>query len=193
MRQVISMPIEEGRADILTWHLWDTLKIPKGVIVKANKSFELFVDPISKDKSWLDTCMTNAGVLPLPQHFNIQSMKPAYAELNNKQDNKLFKDNVVFVLIIGNKVYSCGPMAIFQELPEPENFESFLDSMRIARELGFKVNSHLSFLIGDDPIGHHILQGQRLKLELVFGKSISFEEDFKLIWFLDGVISRGVQ
>lgn len=187
------MPIVEGLADILTWTMYDHLIIPKGIDKLKMDELYLFQQPRNSDKTWIDTNMYMANVLPLPEHFNIQSMRPGFGEFNSEYDNKQFTESIGFELYIGNKVYSQGPMALFHDWKTCDDLEKLLANVIKAKELGVKVNNNLNFLISDSPIGHHVLQGQYFQLNLTFNKIVTFKEEFRLYWFLDGVISRGVQ
>ena len=188
------MPVYEDRMDIVNWHLWDTVRFEAGRKIEQWEEFNLFETPRNSKKNYFETSMEQASILPMPQHFNCTSMRPSYGEFNQEYDNKQFKESVMFTFWLGQKIYSAGPMAIFQFWKTPEDLEKLLVEIQRARVLGFKCEGDsLSFLIKDaGPIGLHILQGQQFKLKLSFQYGMTFKEDFKLAWFLDGVIAREV-
>lgn len=184
--------INEEYLDVIKWSLYDTLSIESGTSFRRTDSIELFSMPQGSEKNWIETNLQIARQLPAPCHFNIESMRPSYAETNSNDANIQFRENIGFNLWIGCKIYSMGPMAMFHDWTSTNDLARLLRLIKAAKQLGFKVTNNLDFRIGDNPIGHHILQGQQFYLKLVFNRDITFFQDFKLYWFLDGVIARGI-
>ena len=179
--------------DILIWTLWDTLRISKDTSIKENTVFTLFNEPLGFNKSKLETNLYISELLPQPQHFNCCRTRPMFAALNNKTDNHQFMDNVSYIFWIGDKIYDDGLMIQYQYWDGTTDLKELLEEVIKAKEMDYNIcGGFKDYRIGADPIGHHILMNQRFSVTLVIHNKITFKEDFKLTWGLEGMLSRGV-
>lgn len=183
------MTIIEGRIDIIPDIDWDTFEVKAGEY--APIQVDMFTEPISSTKSMLKTSMYISCELPLPQHKNVTHLNIAFSESNNTKDTELFRRYCRYNFLIGQKVYDYGPMSRFQWW----NGKSSIDEMKyLAEALDLKyIGNEIDYRIGDNPIGHHILQGQTFRFELIFD-DIQFcpIEDFQMVVFLKGFKAKSV-
>ena len=184
------MPILEGRVDIIPDIDWDTYEAKAGEYQPTR--IKLFSKPISRDKSLNKTSMHLANMFPEPIHKNVTNLQVAFAESNHSKDMELFKRYCRYDFRIGSKSYDYGPMSRF-EWWNNSNL-SLSEIKNLADVLGVKfIGNDVEYRIGDNPIGHHILQAQQFFFDLIFD-DIEWcpIEDFSMVVFLKGIKARGV-
>lgn len=189
------MPIEYGYADILTNVQWDTLRFEAGTRIAPNMSYKLFTKPVAYEKTFLDTSMYRINRLPEPQHMNVTHSQVAFGALNHPDDNAAFRSAAYYEFIIGQKCFDKAPLARFtKELSSVEDFALLAQEAAFAITEGAQlIGNHVEYRIGDNSIGHHILQGQSFGVTLTIDETIIFKQPFKFVFMLEGVLSRSVQ
>lgn len=187
------MPIVEGRADIVPWCQWDTFKLKAGDYVEAGSIFRLFKDCIGGAKPTLDTSLQMESRLPMPQHMNVTHSRVAYGARNLQTDSNWFKDICTSEFYIGCKRYDKSPLTRYYDGPPHGNYEELIAHMTAAKALGLTIQgSNIDYRLGNDPIGHHIFEGQSFFVDLTVHEAFKPVQDFRFVYFLEGVLSRGV-
>lgn len=186
-------PIEEGRADIVPWIFYDRLFTAANT--PTNTEYDFFTQPVSGTKFKQDTNLDQVSVLAQPQHFNTTSLQMYFSSQMLLVDISKMLDTYYLEFWIGNKVYAEGPLSQF---PGGSGLQGFTTQTNIgAFSNGLpSPNAVIDFRIGDNPIGHHILQGQTFKVKVITNAGYTTNSSgvgLSLLCVLEGVLSRGVQ
>lgn len=188
-------PIEEGRADIVPWIFYDRLFTASNTTTAVE--YDFYTQPISGTKYKQDTNLDQVSVLAQPQHFNATSLQMYFSSRMFLVDIGTFLDTYYLEFWIGNKVYAEGPLSQFpggsgiQGMTTQTNVGAFSNGLP-------SPNAVIDFRIGDNPIGHHILQGQTFKVKVITSAGFTTSNltgavGLNLLCVLEGVLSRGVQ
>lgn len=188
-------PIEEGRADIVPWLFYDRQTTASNTTTAVE--YDFFTTPIGGAKTRQDTNMTQVQTLSQPEHFNCTSLQFYPSSRMFAVDIGTLLDTYYCEFWIGNKIYAQGPISQFPA-------GAGLYGATTQTNVGFFTNGMPSplavvdFRIGDNPIGHHILQGQSFQVKLISSAGFltnngSGAIGLNLLCVIDGVLSRGVQ
>lgn len=187
-------PIEEGRADIVPWILYDRQFTAAGSTTSVE--YDYFTTPIGGAKTKQDTNMEQVSVLPNPQHFNVTSMQFYFSSQMLLTDISKFLDTYYTEFWITGKNYAEGPLSMF---PGGGGVTGFSTQTGVgAFSNGFPSPlAVVDFRQGTDPIGHHILQGQTFKVKVLtsagFATQSASPVGLSLLVVLEGILSRQVQ
>lgn len=198
----VGNPIEPNKADILPWYLYDEINVAVNTAVGPEQDF--FSVPIGGTQNTItktkqQTNMEQVSQLPAPQHFNCSALEIFFATNMLKTDIDSVLNNYYLEFWIGQKIYAEGPLFKFpggaglSGTSQQSGQQSW--SNGIANPMAI-----VDFRMGDNPIGHHILQGQNFKVKILgttfttvnssanpAGTGLNF-------WcVLEGILSRGVQ
>lgn len=188
-------PIEEGRADIVPWILYDRLTTAANTATAVE--YDFFTSPQSGTKTKQDTNMEQVSTLPQPQHFNTTSLQFYFSSRTQTVDIGAFLDTYYCEFWIGTKVYAEGPLSQFPGGSGVVGYGTQTNTFAISNGLASPM-AVVDFRIGDNPIGHHILQGQSFKVKVITAagfttSALSGAIGLNLLCVLEGVLSRGVQ
>lgn len=194
----LNNPIEEGRADIVPWVLYDRQTTAANTATAVE--YDFFTTPIGGAKYRQDTNMTQVQQLPNPQHFNATSLQFYFSSRMTSIDIGTMLDTYYCEFWIGDKVYAQGPLSQF---PSGAGIAGVTtNTAQSAFGNGFpSPNAVIDFRMGDNPIGHHILQGQNFQVKVLTNAgyttqavtAIASAIGLNLMVVLDGVLSRSVQ
>jgi hypothetical protein len=193
-----SNPIEEGRADIVPWIFYDRLFTASNTTTAVE--YDFFTQPISGTKTKQDTNLDQVSVLAQPQHFNTTSLQMYFSSQMLDLDIGKFLDTYYLEFWIGNKVYAEGPLSQFPGGSGLQGFTTQTNTGSFSNGIPSPL-AVVDFRIGDNPIGHHILQGQTFKVKVITGAGFTTTATsvnpnaigLSLLCVLEGVLSRGVQ
>jgi hypothetical protein len=188
-------PIEEGRADIVPWILYNRLFTSAGSTTAVE--YDFFTTPIGGAVTKQDTNLGQVSTLEQPQHFNTTSLQFYFSSRMLLSDIGNFLDTYYCEFWIGGKVYAEGPLSQF---PGGSGLQGFTTQTNVGA-FSNGIPSPLAvvdFRIGDNPIGHHILQGQSFKVKVLTNTGFATSGaggaiGLNLLCVLEGVLSRGVQ
>jgi hypothetical protein len=192
-----SNPIAPDKADILPWNLYDQLTTAAAVATLVE--YDFFTTPIGGAKTKVQTNMEQVSQLPAPQHFNCTSLSIYFATNMLKADVDSTLNAYYLEFWIGNKVYAEGPLQLF---PAGAGMSGYTTRSNTEFVQNGAVNcmAVVDFRMGDNPIGHHILQGQNFKVKVigntftsVAAGSPTFGTGLNFSCYLQGILSRGVQ
>lgn len=191
-------PIEEGRADIVPWIFYDRLFTSANTV--SSVEYDFFTQPQSGAKFKQDTNLEQVSVLAQPQHFNTTSLQMYFSSQMLVPDIGKFLDTYYLEFWIGNKVYAEGPLSQFPGGSGLQGFTTQSNTGAFSNGLP-SPNAVIDFRIGDNPIGHHILQGQTFKVKVITSAGFTTIATtvnanaigINLLCVLEGVLSRGVQ
>ena len=193
-----SNPIEEGRADIVPWIFYDRLFTASNTTTAVE--YDFYTNPQSGTKFKQDTNMEQVSVLPQPQHFNTTSLQMYFSSQMLVNDIGKFLDTYYLEFWIGNKVYAEGPLSQFPGGSGLQGFTTQTNTGAFSNGIPSPL-AVVDFRIGDNPIGHHILQGQSFKVKVITSAGFTTTATavnpnaigLSLLCVLEGVLSRGVQ
>lgn len=191
-------PIEEGRADIVPWIFYDRLFTASNTTTSVE--YDFFTQPISGTKFKQDTNLDQVSVLAQPQHFNTTSLQMYFSSQMLVADIGKFLDTYYLEFWIGNKVYAEGPPSQFPGGSGLQGFTTQTNTGAFSNGIPSPL-AVVDFRIGDNPIGHHILQGQTFKVKVITSAGFTTTPTtsnpnaigISLLCVLEGVLSRGVQ
>lgn len=191
-------PIEEGRADIVPWVFYDRLTTAANTTTAVE--YDFFTTPIGGTKFRQDTNLQQVSQLPNPQHFNCTSLQCYFSSQMTSVDIGKMLDTYYLEFWIGDKVYAQGPLSQF---PGGAGISGVSTQTSIGVfSNGFpSPNAVVDFRMGDNPIGHHILQGQNFFVKVLTNAGYTTQATtavasaigLNLLVVLDGVLSRSVQ
>lgn len=187
-------PIEEGRADIVPWVLYDRLFTAASTATPVE--YDFFTTPIGGTKFRQDTNLQQVSQLPNPQHFNCTSLQFYFGSKMVKADIDTFIETYFCEFWIGDKVYAQGPLI---EFPGGAGLTGVTTQTNVGVFTnGFpSPNAVVDFRMGDNPIGHHILQGENFFVKVLtnagYTTAASPAVGVSLLCVLDGVLSRAVR
>lgn len=191
-------PIEEGRADIVPWMFYDRQFTAANTATAVE--YDFFTTPIGGTKFRQDTNMTQVMQLPNPQHFNCTSLQCYFSSQMTSVDIGKFLDTYYMEFWIGDKVYAQGPLSQF---PGGAGIAGTSTQTSIGVfSNGFpSPGATIDFRMGDNPIGHHILQGQSFQVKVLTNAGFTTQATtavataigLNLLIVLEGVLSRSVQ
>ena|ERR1700722_12944444 len=188
-------PIEEGRADIVPWLLYDRLFTSAATATSVE--YDFFTTPIGGAKYQQDTNLTQVQQLPNPQHFNCTSLQMYFSSQMIASDIGKFLDTYYLQFWIGDKVYAQGPLSMF---PGGGGITGFTTATNTSIYSNGIPSPHavVDFRMGDNPIGHHILQGQNFVVKVLTNAGFTTSATsgaigLSLLCVLNGVLSRSVQ
>ena len=188
-------PIEEGRADIVPWILYNRLTTAAGTTTSVE--YDFFTTPQGGAVTKQDTNLSQVSQLSQPQHFNTTSLQFYFSSRMLLIDIGTFLDTYYCEFWIGEKVYAEGPLSQFPGGAGLQGFTTQTNVGAFSNGLPSPL-AVVDFRIGDNPIGHHILQGQTFKVKVITGAGFATQTSagaigFNLLCVLEGVLSRGVQ
>lgn len=178
--------------DILPWIQWDTFEAKKETL--KSREIQLFTYPISESKSPLKTSMVEVNRLPDPQHMNITNLQIFWSPSNDPRDMEIFIDWARYEFWIGDRKVDYQPFIRFKYWNCTRDLNQILDKLKETNQLESRLLlNEIEYRIGDNPIGHHILQGQNFRVKVIFD-DIDFcpKEDFKMVVILKGILSRSI-
>lgn len=188
-------PIEEGRADIVPWILYDRLTTAANTTTSVE--YDYFTNPQSATKTKQDTNMSQVQTLSQPEHFNCTSLQMFFSPRMVLVDIATFLDTYYLQFVIGTKIYAEGPLSQF---PGGSGLQGVSTQTNVGTFSNGFPSPHavVDFRIGDNPIGHHILQGQSFKVQVITATGFTTSAaagaiGLNLLCVLEGVLSRGVQ
>lgn len=188
-------PIEEGRADIVPWILYNRLTTAAGTTTSVE--YDFFTTPIGGTTYKQDTNLSQVSTLEQPQHFNTTSLQMYFSSRMLANDIGTFLDTYYCEFWIGGKVYAEGPLSQFPGGSGLAGFTTQTNVGAFSNGLPSPL-AVVDFRIGDNPIGHHILQGQSFKVKVITNAGFATSTNtgaigLNLLCVLEGVLSRGVQ
>lgn len=195
-------PIEPNKADILPWYLYDKINVAVATAVGVEQVF--FSVPIGGTqntivKTKVQTNLEQVSVLSAPQHFNVTSLQIYFASDMLKSDIDNTLKNYYLEFWIGDKVYAQGPLYKF---PGGAGLDgvSVQSGQQTFSNGTQNIMAVIDFRMGDNPIGHHILQGQIFKVKMLgntftttAGTANPAGTGWEVSCILEGILSRGVQ
>jgi hypothetical protein len=194
----LNNPIEEGRADIVPWYLYDRQFTAAAATTAVE--YDYFTTPIGGSKTRQDTNMTQVQQLPNPQHFNCTSLQFYFSSRMNAVDTGTFLDTYYCEFWIGDKIYAQGPLSKFPAGAGLSGFAATTASTTTITAMSNGFPSPVAvvdFRMGNNPIGHHILQGQNFQVKVLTNAGFSLAAGpaigLNLLVVLEGVLSRSVQ
>lgn len=193
-----SNPIAPDATDILPWWLYD--RVVCSAATATLTEYRFFSVPIggilqgttSTIKTKNDTNLEQVSQLTAPQHFNCSALRFIFAPTMALVDIAAFLNNYYCEFWIGQKIYAEGPLHLFPGgagiygVSTQNNVGTFTNGIANCAAV-------VDFRMGDNPIGHHILQGQTFYVKVI---GTSFTESAvaaNVQCALDGILSRGVQ
>lgn len=194
-------PIEPNKADILPWWLYDEINV--AVNTATGVEMDFFSVPqggtqFAVVKTKQQTNMEEVKKLSAPKHMNVTSLQLVYAPNMLKTDIDSTINNFWLEFWIGDKIYSEGPLFKYpggsglSGMSVQSGQQSWTNG--IANPMA--VND---FRMGDNPIGHHILQGQSFVVKILGTtfttvNSTANPAGTGLNWWaiLEGILSRAV-
>jgi hypothetical protein len=194
-------PIDPNKADILPWVLYDTLGTAPSTATVTE--FDAFTTPISATKPKGMTNLQQVQQLPAPQHFNCTAMKIYFDSQMHLADIQQFISQYYCEFWIGDKVYAQGPIFEFPQGGGITGYTTATNQQSWGN--GFmNPNAIVDFRMGDNPIGHHILQGQNFYVKFLatnvfttssnsFLNANATAQALSFLTVLEGILSRGVQ
>ena len=190
----IAFAPDPERFDILRWTLYDRLSIDKGehfIRTGGGSTYhsDLFADPAT-GHTW-DMCRTNMdrpGSLPCPQQMVVERIFFLFDPENDAHDNITFRRRFTWEFIIGCKSYANGTMM------EANTRGRLGDVIRDS-------NHHPTTLVPADtlilpaPYSLFISSDYYFRMPIQSGPKggWTFDKDFSVYAFADGVLARGVQ
>ncbi len=195
-------PIDPNKADILPWYLYDKITVAVATAVGTSQVF--FSVPIGGTqnavvKTKQQTNMEQVSQLPAPQHFNATALEIFFATNMLKTDIDSVLNNYYLEFWIGQKIYAEGPLF---------KFPGGAGLAGVSQQSGQQTFSNgvpnpmavVDFRMGENPIGHHILQGQNFTVKIlgttfttVAGDAEPAGTGLNFWCILEGILSRGVQ
>lgn len=191
-------PIEEGRADIVPWILYDRLTTAAASTTAVE--YDFFTTPIGGTKFRQDTNLQQVSQLPNPQHFNTLSLQMYFSSRMNPVDIGTFLDTYYLEFWIGDKVYAQGPLSQFPGGAGIAGATTATNQSVYSNGLP-SPGAVIDFRMGENPIGHHILQGQNFFVKVLSNAGFALTASgapanglgLNLLCVLEGVLSRSVQ
>lgn len=195
-------PIEPNKADILPWILYDEINVAVNVAVGVEQDF--FTVPQggtqnSVVKTKQQTNMEEVSKLSAPKHFNCTSLQIYFASNMLKTDIDSTLNNYWLEFWISDKIYAEGPLF---EFPSGAGLSgTSVQSGQQSWSNGVpNPMAVVDFRMGDNPIGHHILQGQSFKVKILGTTFTTVNSTanpagtgLNFYCILEGILSRGVQ
>jgi hypothetical protein len=193
-----SNPIDPNKADILPWYLYDQINVPVGTTTGTEIDF--FTVPqggtqFTTVKTKQQTNLTQVRQLSAPLHFNTTSLQIYFASNMLKADIDSALNNFWLEFWIGDKIYAEAPLFKY---PSGAGLSGYsVISGQAAWSNGIaNPCAVVDFRMGDNPIGHHILQGQNFSVKILgtaFTPAASPGTGLNFYCILEGILSRGVQ
>ncbi len=195
-----SNPIDPNKADILPWYLYDEINVPAGTTTGTEMDF--FTVPqggtqFTTVKTKQQTNLQQVSQLEAPRHFNATSLQIVFQGNMLKADMDSALNNFWLEFWIGDKTYAEGPL--FKYPGGAGLYGVSVVSGQASYTNGIaNPCAVVDFRMGDNPIGHHILQGQNFKVKILgtaFTPTASGSGGLGLNFYciLEGILSRGVQ
>jgi hypothetical protein len=201
-RNRFTNPIAPNTADILPWYLYDEINVAVNTLTLSEMDF--FTVPIggtqfAVTKTKQQTNLEQVSQLPAPQHFNTTALEIYFASNMLKTDIDSTLNNYWLEFWIGQKVYAEGPLF---------KFPGGAGLAGVSQQSGQQGWSNgypspiavVDFRMGDNPIGHHILQGQNFKVKILGTPYTTVNSSanpagtgLNFYCILEGILSRGVQ
>lgn len=195
-------PIDPNKADILPWFQYDEINV--AVNTSTTTEMDFFTVPQGQTqfavvKTKQQTNMQQVMQLPAPQHMNVTSLRLIFASNMLKTDIDSVLNNFYLEFWIGQKIYAEGPIHCFPGgaglagVSQQSGQQTFTNGLPNPIAI-------VDFRMGDNPIGHHILQGQNFQVKILGTafttvNSTATPAGTGLNWWciLEGILSRGVQ
>jgi hypothetical protein len=198
----VGNPIDPNKADILPWYLYDEINVAVNTAVGVEQDF--FTVPIGGTQNGVvktkqQTNLEQVSQLSAPQHFNTTSLQVYFASNMLKTDIDSTLNNYWLEFWIGQKIYAEGPLFKF---PGGAGLAgASVQSGQQSWSNGYPSPiAVVDFRMGDNPIGHHILQGQNFKVKILGTTFTTVNSTanpagtgLNFYCILEGILSRGVQ
>lgn len=191
-------PIDPNKADILPWYLYDEINVPVGTTTGVEMDF--FTVPqggtqFTTVKTKQQTNLEEVKKLSAPKHFNSTSLQIYFASNMLKGDIDSTLNNFWLEYWIADKIYAEGPLFKY---PGGAGLSGYsVVSGQAAWSNGIaNPCAVVDFRMGDNPIGHHILQGQSFSVKILgtaFTPAAAPGTGLNFYCILEGILSRGVQ
>lgn len=193
-------PIEPNKADILPWYLYDEINVPAGTATGVEIDF--FSVPIggtqfSTVKTKQQTNLEEVSKLSAPKHFDTHSLQIYFSSNMLKADIDSALNNFWLEFWISDKIYAEGPLFKFPSGAGLSGGTAVSGQSIWTNGFPSPV-AVVDFRMGDNLIGHHILQGQTFRVK-VLGTTYtptasgSGGTGLNIYCILQGILSRGVQ
>jgi len=201
-RQRTRNPIEANRADILPWFIYDEINVAVNTAVGTEQDF--FSVPIGGTQNTIvktkeNTNMEEVSKLSAPKHMNVTSLQIHFASNMLKTDIDSVMNNYWLEFWITDKIYAEGPLFKFPGgsglagTSQQSGQQSWQNGIPNPMAV-------IDFRMGDNPIGHHILQGQNFKVKIlgttfttVNSSASPAGTGLNFYCILEGIMSRAVQ
>lgn len=191
-------PIEPNKADILPWYLYDEINVPVGTSTGTEMDF--FSVPIggtqfSTVKTKQQTNLEEVSKLSAPKHFDTTSLQIYFQASMLKADIDSAVNNFWLEFWISDKIYAEGPLFKFPGGAGLSGATAVSGQSVWSNGLPSPI-AVVDFRMGDNPIGHHILQGQTFRVKILgtaFTPAASPGVGLNFYCILEGILSRGVQ
>jgi hypothetical protein len=192
-------PIEPNKADILPWYLYDEINVPSGTTTGTEVDF--FSVPIGGTqfttvKTKQQTNLEEVSKLSAPKHFNTTSLQIYFQASMLKADIDSALNNFWLEFWISDKIYAEGPLFKFPGGAGLSGATAVSGQSIWSNGLPSPI-AVVDFRMGDNPIGHHILQGQTFRVKILgtafTPSSATGGVGLNFYCILEGILSRGVQ
>lgn len=189
-------PIAANSADIVPWWWYD--RLTTAVAVTSATEYDFFTVPIGGTKYKQDTNLEQVSRMNDPQHFNCTALKFYFASNMLKVDIDTLMNTYYMEFWIGGKVYAEGPLQLYPGGAGLSGVSAVSGQTTFTNGVPNPL-AVVDFRMGDNPIGHHILQGQSFKVKVLtnagFTTATTAAGGFgiNLMCILEGILSRGVQ
>ncbi len=191
-------PIEPNKADILPWYLYDEINVPTATATGVEMDF--FTVPqggtqFTTVKTKQQTNLEEVSKLSAPKHFNTTSLQIVFAVNMSLADITSAMNNFWLEFWISDKIYAEGPLFKFPGGSGLAGY-SVVSGQQTWTNGVPNPCAVVDFRMGDNPIGHHILQGQNFKVKILgttFTPTTSTGTGLNFYCILEGILSRGVQ
>ncbi len=193
-----SNPIAPNKADILPWYLYDEINVPVGTTTGVEMDF--FSVPqggtqFTTVKTKQQTNLEEVKKLSAPKHFNTTSLQIYFASNMLKGDIDSAMNNFWLEFWISDKIYAEGPLFKFPGGAGLSGYSVVSGQATWSNGIANPC-AVVDFRMGDNPIGHHILQGQSFTVKILgtaFTPAASPGTGLNFYCILEGILSRGVQ
>src|SRR6185369_9328402 len=187
-------PIEANKADILPWYLYDEINVPSGTSTGVEMDF--FTVPqggtqFSTVKTKQQTNLEEVSKLSAPKHFNTTSLMIYFANNMLLADISSAMNNFWLEFWISDKIYAEGPLFKFPGGAGVSGYTAVSGQAAWGNGIANPC-AVVDFRMGDNPIGHHILQGQTFKVKILgtaFTPAATPGNGLNFYCILEGILS----
>lgn len=192
--RAVTMLRGKPKYDPIPWILYDRQR----VAAAQSATLSFFKNPLGSTqdgatKTYFDTNLDTAGVLPAPRKFSVYGIQISYQSTSSPGDIKLLLNQAYGEFIIGAKQYSIGPL---KQYPSGEGVVIYAggltDATIVSATSGHPSNNEMvSLARGSFPIT--IPQQQVFEGRVGFKAAVALSTTVD-VWFkLNGILWREVQ